>query len=72
LVNKNPQQAQELLAPFIDAIIGSVLSKVRSSLSNDNQGVASLIVGGITAFAKPEVRKSADQLMSNIGNASKC
>ena len=68
-LTKNPQQAQELLAPFIDAIIGSVLSKVRSSLSNDSQGVTSLIVGGITAFAKPEVRKSADQIMSNIGNA---
>ena len=39
-LNKNPQQAQELLAPFIDAIIGSVLSKVRSSLSSDNQVVA--------------------------------
>ena len=68
-LTKNPQQAQELLAPFIDAIIGSVLSKVRSSFSSDNQGVTSLIVGGITAFAKPEVRKSADQIMSNIGNA---
>ena len=53
-LTKNPQQAQELLAPFIDAIIGSVLSKVRSSFSNDSQGVASLIVGGLLLLPNPK------------------
>ena len=66
-LTKNPQQARELLTPFVDAIMGAVLSKLRSALGNDAQGVTSLIVGGLTAFAKPEVRKSADQLMSNLG-----
>ena len=66
-LTKNPQQARELLTPFVDAIMGAVLSKLRSAIGNDAQGVTSLIVGGLTAFAKPEVRKSADQLMTNLG-----
>ena len=66
-LTRNPQQARELLTPFVDAIMGAVLSKLRSAIGSDAQGVTSLIVGGLTAFAKPEVRKSADQFMTNLG-----
>lgn len=68
-LRRHPDQARELLAPVIDALIGPILTKVRSSLSNEAQGVVSLIVGGITTFAKPETRKAADQLRANLGAA---
>jgi len=65
----NPTKARELLAPVIDALIGPILTKVRSSISNETQGVVSLIVGGIATFAKPETRKAADQLRANLTSA---
>ena len=68
-LRRHPDQARELLAPVIDALIGPILTKVRSSISNEAQGVVSLIVGGITTFAKPETRKAADQLRANLGAA---
>ena len=68
-LRRHPDQARELLAPVIEALIGPILTKVRSSLSNEAQGVVSLIVGGITTFAKPETRKAADQLRANLGAA---
>ena len=68
-LRRHPDQARELLAPVIDALIGPILTKVRSSINNEAQGVVSLIVGGITTFAKPETRKAADQLRANLGAA---
>ena len=68
-LRRHPDQARELLAPVIDALIGPILTKVRSSISNEAQGVVSLIVGGIATFAKPETRKAADQLRANLGAA---
>ncbi len=68
-LRRHPYQARELLAPVIDALIGPILTKVRSSISNEAQGVVSLIVGGIATFAKPETRKAADQLRANLGAA---
>ncbi len=65
----NPAKARELLAPVIDALIGPILTKIRSSISNEAQGVVSLIVGGIATFAKPETRKAADQLRANLTSA---
>jgi uncharacterized membrane-anchored protein YjiN (DUF445 family) len=52
-LRRHPDQARELLAPVIDALIGPILTKIRSSISNEAQGVVSLIVGGIATFAKP-------------------
>ena len=68
-LRRHPDQARELLAPVIDALIGPILTKIRSSISNEAQGVVSLIVGGIATFAKPETRKAADQLRANLGAA---
>lgn len=65
----NPAKARELLAPVIDTLIGPILTKVRASISNETQGVVSLIVGGIATFAKPETRKAADQLRANLTSA---
>ncbi|PTQ90776.1 DUF445 domain-containing protein [Agitococcus lubricus] len=65
----NPDKASDLLNPVIDTLIGPILSRVRASISNEAQGVVSLIVGGIATFAKPETRKAADQLRANLTSA---
>ena len=68
-LRRHPENARELLAPVIDALIGPVLSRIRSSLSNEAQGVRSLVMSGVTAFAKPETKKSVEQLKTGIAAA---
>ncbi len=68
-LRRHPEKAQELLAPVIDALIGPVLSKIRNSLSTDTQGVLSLLMGGLTAFAKPETKRAVEQLKSGMNAA---